>query len=191
MIPRSEISTQCKNQMALAISMKKRSKNLTHIRAEIEHYTSDLPNSVTFGTRIQALGNDIGMTPRQYLCKMETDRREARRAKQGDVRTGETVECVICGYRAKSLSHHLKNLHGLTPGEYKALHGVKRVIARDQGFVAGSENPAFAHRGALSAWSENFVHGYDATRHAAAKAAHSTHQTGNRKKRIQSCALCE
>lgn len=121
------------------------------------------------------------MTPRQYLCKMETDRREARRAKQGDVRTGETVECVICGYLAKSLSHHLKNLHGLTPGEYKALHGVKRVIARDQGFVAGSENPAFAHRGALSAWSENFVHGYDATRHAAAKAAHSTHQTGNRK----------
>ena len=121
------------------------------------------------------------MTPRQYLCKMETDRREARRAKKGDIRAGETIECRICGYCAKSLSHHLKNLHGLTPGEYKSLYNVERVTAHDQGFVAGAANPAFDHGGVLSPWSKKNVHGYDAARHDAFKAAHSAHQTGNRK----------
>lgn len=179
MIPQSEISTKCREQMALLISMKKRSSNLRHIRTEIEHYTSDLPNSATFGTRVQALGNDLGMTPRQYLCKVETDRREARRIKKGDIRIGDTVTCAVCGYSAKTIANHLMNMHGLTVDEYKGAYGVERVISSDVGFVSGSENPAFNHGGALSPWSQKFLCGYDADKHDAFKAGQSEFQKTN------------
>lgn len=179
MIPQSVISTLCREQMELPISMKKRSSNLTRIRAEVEHYTSDLPKSATFGTRIQALGNDLGMTPRHYLCKIETDRREARRIKKGDIRTGDTVTCAVCGYSAKTIAHHLMNMHGLTPTDYKDMYGVERVTSGDTGFAVGSGNPAFGHDGALSPWSERFVRGYDADRHAAFKVAQSEFQKTN------------
>lgn len=179
MIPQSEISTLCRNEMAKDISMKKRSSNLAHIRAEVEHYTSDLPKSATFGTRIQALGNDLGLTPRQYLCKMETDRREARRAKKGDVRVGELVVCSICGYSAKTIANHLMHMHGLTTGEYKDAFAVERVTAGDTGFSAGSENPAFGHGGAFSPWSKKFIRGYDGARHNEFKKKHSSFQTNN------------
>jgi len=119
------------------------------------------------------------MTPRQYLCKMETGRREARRVKKGDHRTGEIVTCAVCGYSAKTIAHHLMNMHGLTPTDYKDMYGVERVTSGDTGFAVGSGNPAFGHDGALSPWSERFVFGYDADRHAAFKVAHSEFQKTN------------
>ena len=179
MIPQSEISTKCREQMALPISMKKRSSNLSHLREEIEHYTSDLLKSANFGTRVQTLGNDLGMTPRQYLCKMETDRREARRLKKGDVRSGATVKCLICGYEGKTIANHLLNMHGLTVDQYKEKFEVDRVSSEDVGFPSGENNPAHGHGGKFSKWSKNFIYGYDADAHERFNLEQSRFQSSN------------
>lgn len=58
------------------------------------------------------------------------------------------IECKICGYRAKEISTHVKNIHGVNPKDY-GITKCKTSIDR----VKGANNPGYNHGGRMSAWS--------------------------------------
>ncbi len=58
------------------------------------------------------------------------------------------IECRICGYRAKEIATHVKNIHGVNPKDY-GVTKCKNSIDR----VKGENNPGYNHGGRMSAWS--------------------------------------
>ena len=73
--------------------------------------------------------------------------------------------CQICGAKGADLSTHVR-LHDMTTKEYKEkfnLTSLKSQYLRDK--FKGENNPGYNHGGKFSAWSKNFIHGYDEERH--------------------------
>ena len=60
------------------------------------------------------------------------------------------IECRVCGYRAKEIATHVKNVHNINPKVY-GLTKCKSSADR----VKGENNPGYQHGGALSPWSVN------------------------------------
>lgn len=92
------------------------------------------------------------------------------------------VTCAICGEKMGDLGTHIQR-HGISNSEYKKKFNVKyfkpQTIRESR---MGGKNPAYNHGGKYSAWSENFIHGYDKDRHQSNNKRHSLFVTENRDK---------
>lgn len=81
--------------------------------------------------------------------------------------------CKICGRKLGDLSTHVINAHNMNPSEYKKQYNVESMKPmRKRELVQGERNPAYKHEGRYSAWSKNFIHGYDQDRHEKHKKQH-------------------
>lgn len=63
--------------------------------------------------------------------------------------TNDWIECRVCGYRAKEIAVHVKNVHDIEPKEY----GITKCES-SRNRLKGENNPGYQHGGKLSAWSE-------------------------------------
>lgn len=81
--------------------------------------------------------------------------------------------CAICNAKTGDLATHIK-MHNISVKEYKTKHNLKTLKTKKQiESVTGKNNPAYQHGGRYSAWSKNFIHGYDEERHQEAKRKNS------------------
>lgn len=73
--------------------------------------------------------------------------------------------CPICGCKTGGLANHIK-YHDVSRSEFMKIYGyVSLKTGKEISRMKGSGNPGWKHGGRLSAWSENFIHGYDEERH--------------------------
>lgn len=81
--------------------------------------------------------------------------------------------CEICGAKTGDLGTHIM-IHDVTSAEYKLKYNVDKLKPIKHCKIRqGKNNPAYHHNGKYSAWSKNFIHGYDEERHAEHKTNHS------------------
>ena len=76
----------------------------------------------------------------------------------------EYVECMICGYRGKSLPYHLYMMHNITLKKYMIMYNktLDDVILKSTrklwgDKVTGENNGAFGHNGKYSPYSKKFI----------------------------------
>lgn len=164
------------------------------IREEVFKLTSQFPAQITFSTRVRAVAEQkecrcvacgkIHGVPEKTYCskkcyltvkvKNAIDPKEAShkaRAEQSEKKFANKQEgidflvCAICGVKSGDLGSHV-HMHQITPAEYKKKYGLRYLKPeRNRELRKGKNNPAFNHGGKYSAWSKNFVKGYDETRH--------------------------
>lgn len=95
------------------------------------------------------------------------------------------IMCKICGLKRQDIGNHVIKLHNVTVQEYKLKYSVDSMKCqkiRDISKV--DKNPAYQHGGKYSAWSKNFVNGYDPVKHQASKKQHSAWVRSNKKKNV-------
>ena len=123
------------------------------------HHAAQKANALTKEEkRNQSLINQIKNSEKQYAGKIEGY---------------DYLVCQICGLKGADLNRHIIKSHNMTTKEYKETYNVeclKSQRLRDN--VKGENNPGYNHGGKFSAWSKNFIHGYDEERHAKFKDTH-------------------
>jgi len=81
------------------------------------------------------------------------------------VASWDFLTCPICTAKTANLRQHIK-IHSIGSDEFKKKYGFKTFkTGKEIHRMSGSGNPGWQHGGKLSAWSPNFIHGYDKERH--------------------------
>ena len=199
----SEISTICKKILSETNKYTISTHGMSKLQKEnIFSATSTFPLKITISKRIRAIGNELNCQcmvcgkihgdPDKEFCsqkcyssaRKEQALTDEEYAQQNTIRIGEQkfadkkegqdyLVCAICGAKSGDLGSHV-HMHGITPKEYKQKYNLTLLKPqRNRDSRKGENNPAFGHGGKYSAWSKNFIHGYDETRHRNAKETHS------------------
>lgn len=166
------------------------------IKQSVYEETASFPAKITYSKRIRAIASQLeckckqcntvhGDPDREYCsneCYQNWKRDHAPTKEQAAVENAITkgerkfagktegidyLVCAICGAKSGDLGAHV-GMHGITPAEYKVQYDIsvlKPMSYRDA--RRGELNPGYGHGGKFSAWSKNFIHGYDQQRHAA------------------------
>lgn len=172
--------------------------------------TSSFPANISYSKRISAVasqntcecivcGKIHGDVAKEKYCSKKcylTDRKDNALSKeeyqlrytitQGNKKYANSVEgydyliCKICNARSGDLGSHV-HMHNITPAEYKRKYNIQKLKPiKNIDNRKGKNNPAYNHNGKYSAWSKNFIHGYDEARHIEAKKQHSNFVKNNR-----------
>lgn len=157
------------------ISLSKRilavANNCNCVCKQCGHVHGDYTKEFCTSRCYQAHREQHAFTDREYAvvkAKRDGERKFAKLKEGYDYQV-----CQICQAKTGDLGTHI-TVHGITSDEYRITYKVNKLKPqRHQEMRRGKNNPAYQHAGRLSAWSKNFVHGYDAQRHAQAKQAHS------------------
>lgn len=167
-------------------------------KAEILEKTDNFPKKISLSKRIIAIANnkdckcvqcgkihgdytkefcsnkcyqfnrkENASTEKEYSVKRAKRNGEERFA---DLKEGYDYQvCGICRTKTGDLGTHI-TMHNISAAEYRKKFNIKKLKPKKYCEMRkGENNPAYQHNGRLSAWSKNFVHGYDQERHKANK----------------------
>jgi hypothetical protein len=115
-------------------------------------------------------GCDVDMTA-EYVCKLycttECQRRHQSQQKYTGTEGIDYIVCPVCEQRVRQISHRHAEMHGYQSAADMAekLNMTAITCQSFKDMVTGENNPAYDHGGKYSAWSKNFIHGYDESRH--------------------------
>jgi hypothetical protein len=136
------------------------------IEAEILAQTATFPSIIPLYNRIKYIATHP--LPTRVTKKYE-----------GKIEGEDYIVCKICGDKGADMGTHIV-AHGITSDQYKEMFNVSAVKARrlcdDR---KGDKNPGYQHGGKYSAWSKNFIHGYDPERHEKFKEDHREYMREN------------
>lgn len=120
-----------------------------------------------------------GVEPQTEPCTKSCSLCKTRRTKDKDM-TGEEyidyITCPLCLVKSRQISSGHAQMHGYeNPTKMKEALGMKETTCQKmKDSVTGDKNPGYQHNGKFSVYSKNFIHGYDADRHARHKENAST-----------------
>lgn len=165
------------------------------IKSSVYEETCTFPASISYSKRIHAIAENAecickhcgkvhGDITKEYcsnrcynISRLENAPSKQQVAIEKSIETGnkkfvgkiegtDYLVCAICGAKTGDLGSHVK-MHDITPAEYKIQYNIeflKPLSYREN--RKGDKNPSYNHGGKYSAWSKDFIHGYDQARHS-------------------------
>jgi very-short-patch-repair endonuclease len=114
-------------------------------------------------------------------CSIDCRRKHQSLINFSGIEGKDYIVCPDCKTRTRQFTLAHVKMHGYSDlNDFKLRNNLTKVTCDEKWkFQTGDANPAFNHGGKLSAWSKNFIHGYDQERHQIQKENHSKFRNDN------------
>jgi len=124
------------------------------------------------------------MNPRQEYCTTQCKVKHKSELKYSGIEGVDYLVCPICKIRTRQFTPDHAKMHGYTSiKEMANALGITEVTCSNKkSLSAGDKNPGYQHNGKFSAWSKNFIKGYNKEHHAAKNKIQSEMVRSNREK---------
>lgn len=109
------------------------------------------------------------MNPTKKFCSIKCSRQTASETKYAGAEGTDYITCPLCDLRTRQFTPDHAKMHGYKSIEEMAMtNNISKITCDAKAALGlGDKNGAYEHNGKFSAWSKNFIHGYDDIKHQA------------------------